>query len=135
MSNDTNIVMMSGTTGADAVLKYTQQNLPVLNFSFTCQEEYNGKKSYFWMDCVFFGKEAELISPVLKKGVKVIVQGKFQKNSYQGKDGLKKEKVQIVARTVNVCQNLISYEAPVTQKQVQHNQALMEEEENLDLPF
>ena len=48
---------------------------------------------------------------------------------------MKKEKIQLVARSVEVCQKPISYEAPVTQRQVQHNQALMEEEENLDLPF
>lgn len=130
-----NSVIMSGTSGADGVLRYTQQKLPVLNFSISSQGEYNGNKISIWMDCVYFGKEAETLAPLLKKGVRVVVQGRFQKNSFQGKDGLKKEKVQISAWSVEICQKPISYEAPVTQRQVQHNQALIEKEENLDLPF
>src|SRR3989344_626146 len=49
---------------------------------------------------VVFGKQAEIVSQYLKKGSSVLVEGRIQTRSWDGQDGVKKYKTEIVAERI-----------------------------------
>ena len=49
---------------------------------------------------VVFGKQAEIVSQYLKKGSSALVEGRIQTRSWDGQDGVKKYKTEIVAERV-----------------------------------
>ena len=49
-----------------------------------------------WHLCVGFGKVAELMNRLLKKGKKVAVQGKLEYRDYEDKDGVKRTMSEII---------------------------------------
>ncbi len=59
----------------------------------------NGAKqeSVDYHNIVVFGRQAETVSQYLKKGSSVLVEGRMQTRSWEGKDGEKKYRTEIVA--------------------------------------
>jgi single-strand DNA-binding protein len=49
---------------------------------------------------VVFGRQAETVSQYLKKGASILVEGRMQTRSWEGKDGEKKYRTEIVADRV-----------------------------------
>lgn len=49
---------------------------------------------------VVFGKQAEIVSQYLKKGSSALVEGRIQTRSWDGQDGVKKYKTEIVAERI-----------------------------------
>ncbi len=62
----------------------------------------NGAKqeSVDYHNIVVFGRQAETVSQYLKKGSSVLVEGRMQTRSWEGKDGEKKYRTEIVADRV-----------------------------------
>lgn len=65
-----------GNLGRDAELKRTDRT-EILNFSVGAK---TGRKDdeTIWFSCALFGKRAESLAPLLKKGKKVFVRGEFK---------------------------------------------------------
>lgn len=86
-----NKITLSGNLGADAELRYTKSVNPVVSFSLAVNERTpNGDGTWGeytnWPDCVMFGKRAEALAPLLRKGTKISLIGRIHTRSYQ-KDG------------------------------------------------
>ena len=85
-----NTIVIAGTLGADADLKYTANGDPVANFSVACRTGYDKKASKeksTWFRCTLFGKRAETLSPMLLKGGKVTVSGQIEERKYTDNEG------------------------------------------------
>ncbi len=100
-----NKVMLIGNLGKDPEMKYTANGKAVTTFSIACGRVYTGtdgerKEETDWFDVVAWEKLAELCSQFLQKGRKAYVEGRLQTRSWEGQDGVKRYRTEVVAQTV-----------------------------------
>lgn len=95
MANDIQLTIVGNLT-ADPELRYTQNGLPVLNFTVAQTPRSFDKAKNEWVDgeavflrCSLWRDPAENAANTLTKGMRVIVTGKFRVRSYE-KDGQKR---------------------------------------------
>jgi len=96
-----NIAIIIGNLGRDAELKFTQSNVPVVNFSVATTESWKGSDDEWqekteWHKVVIWRQEKW---GELKKGESVYVSGKMETRSWE-KDGQKHYVTEIKAKKV-----------------------------------
>jgi len=101
MSN-LNKVLLIGRLGADPELRYTAGNIPVATFNIATSESYKDKsgtkqEKTEWHRIVAWSKLAEIAGEYLKKGRLVYIEGKIRTNEFEGRDGVKRKTIEIVA--------------------------------------
>jgi single-strand DNA-binding protein len=87
-----NIILLCGRFTGDAKITYAQNgdNMAIAHFTLACDrkgKKEEGKQSADFINCVAFGKTAEVIEKYTGKGSKVMVRGHWQSSSYKNKDG------------------------------------------------
>jgi single-strand DNA-binding protein len=101
MSSDINRVIITGRLGADPEVRVTQTGTPVLNLRIASTRKWFDKttnaekEDTAWMSAVCFGKRAEALSKILQKGERVMIEGSLRTSSYDDKDGVKRNRVEI----------------------------------------
>ena len=82
---------LKGNLGKDPEVRYTTNtNTKVATLSLaTYRPNPKDKDKPFtdWFNCVAWGDEADIIESQLKKGMQVILTGRFQTRNYDDKDG------------------------------------------------
>jgi single-strand DNA-binding protein len=105
MSEGLNRVMLLGNLGADPELRATQSGTMVLHMRLATTEMYFDKdkvkqKRTDWHSVTVFGKRAEALGKILKKGETIFVEGCLQTSSYDDRDGNKRYKTEVIANNV-----------------------------------
>ncbi len=105
MAEGLNRVTLMGNLGQDPELRYTQGGQAVLNIRLATTESYLDrdrvrKERTDWHNVVIWGKRAEGLSKVLRKGSSILVEGSLRTSSYEGRDGQKRWKTEVNARNV-----------------------------------
>ncbi|MDP9237722.1 MAG: single-stranded DNA-binding protein [Chloroflexota bacterium] len=100
-----NKVMLIGNLGKDPEMKYTANGKAVTTFTIACNRTYNAadgerREETDWFDIVAWDKLAEQCSQFLQKGRKAYVEGRLQRRSWDGQDGQKHYRTEVVANTV-----------------------------------
>ena len=99
-----NKTILIGKLGQDPELKFTPSGSAVCQFSMATSEKYtkDGQKQEKteWHNIVIWGKIAEVCNQYLKKGSKVMIEGKIQTRTWDDKDGKKCYKTEINASQV-----------------------------------
>jgi len=95
-----NTITVIGNVGRDPELRYANSGTAVLKFSVADTIGRDDNKKTTWHDITVFGEMAENVGSALSKGQRVIIMGKLQKSKYTGRDGVEKEKAEIVADDV-----------------------------------
>lgn len=100
--NDINKVQLLGNITRDPDLKYTPSGTAVLNFSVATSRSY--KSGDEWKEQVEFTnvvlwRNAESAASRIRKGTRVLVDGRLQTQSWE-KDGVKKYRTEVVADNV-----------------------------------
>lgn len=105
MAGSLNKVMIIGNLGRDPELRYTQRGTAVCNFTVAVNRpgrtDENGQKAEDeteWFSVVAWDKLAETCSQFLQKGRKVYVEGRLQTRSWEGPDGQKRSRVEVLAQ-------------------------------------
>jgi single-strand DNA-binding protein len=106
MAGSLNKVMIIGNLGRDPELRYTQRGTPVCNFTVAVNrpgrtDEATGQRSEDeteWFAVVAWDKLAETCSQFLAKGRKVYIEGRLQTRSWEGQDGQKRSRVEVLAQ-------------------------------------
>ncbi len=99
-----NKVIMLGNLTRDPELRYTPNGAPVAKFRLATnqrirmQEEWKDEVCY--IDVVTFGKQAENVAEYLSVGNLALVEGRLHWREWEGRDGLRRSKYDIVASTV-----------------------------------
>lgn len=93
--------LLLGRIGKDGELRYIGSGKAVLNFSMATSEQYKNdagtkQESTVWHSVVVWGKVAEAVAPMCKKGVPVLVKGRTNNRSYNTKDGAKRYVTEVV---------------------------------------
>lgn len=91
---------LSGNVGRDAVLRDTKSG-KVLSFSVAHTSPF-GEKKTTWYDVSVWGKRAESLEPLIKKGTAVVLRGESGPDSYTDKSGDEKFKMTFRANDVQI---------------------------------
>lgn len=97
-----NTITISGNVGRDPELKYSASGTAVVKFSVADTTGKDDNKKTVWHDVVVFKEQAEHVAASVKKGSRVIVTGRLDKSEYTGKDGVKKQRVEVIADDVSI---------------------------------
>jgi len=101
-----------GNLGRDPEMRYTPSGKPVTDFSVAVNRQYTGANGQAVKDVVWFkvstwGKQAETCNQYLKKGAKVLVEGRLDYDpktggpkTWEGQDGTYHTGFGLVAQTV-----------------------------------
>lgn len=103
MSEGLNSVMLFGNIGAEPELRQTSGGA-VLKLRLATTETYvdrdkERKKRTDWHSVIMFGKRAEALGNMLRKGERIFVEGSLRTSSYE-KDGAKVWKTEVVASNI-----------------------------------
>jgi single-strand DNA-binding protein len=106
MALSINRATLVGNAGKDAEIRYTGAGAAVATFSVATTENWTDKASgqkkerTEWHNIVAWNWLAEYCGENVKKGKKVLVEGRIQTRSYDDKEGVKKYVTEIEAATV-----------------------------------
>ena len=102
-----NKVMIIGNVGGDPEMRFTPSGHPVTSFSVATNRMINTqqgepKKETEWFNVVAWDKLAEQSNQLLGKGKLVYVEGRLQTRSWDGQDGQKHYKTEVIANRVSL---------------------------------
>lgn len=100
-----NKVFILGNLTRDPEMKSLPSGIAVTNFSVATNrvwKDKEGKKqeSAEFHNVVVFNRQAEIVAQYLKKGSSVLVEGRIQTRSWDGDDGQKRYRTEIIADRV-----------------------------------
>ena len=96
-----NRVVISGNLTRDPELRSTTSGFTILNIGVAVNDRKRNQQTGEWedyanfIDCVLFGARADYLSRVLRKGMKVVIEGKLRYSSWE-KDGVRRSKIEVI---------------------------------------
>ena len=98
--------IITGNLTRDPELRTTPNGASVCSFSVAVNRVYkdsNGeqKEDVSFIDCSAWGRLAEMINQYAKKGSGVLVSGRLDQRSFEGKDGVRRSRTEIVVEDFN----------------------------------
>mgnify|MGYP001181838413 CR=1 FL=1 len=95
-----------GNLGKDCELKYTAGGTPkgefVVAVSRSFKKGNDWQEETEWFNVVLWGDDAERLSESLLKGQPVYVEGRMQTRNWDGNDGVKHYRTELVANSVHL---------------------------------
>ena len=98
-----NRVQILGRLTKDVEVKYTPSQKVVCSFTLAVDRPFlnqEGKREADFIPVVVWGKAAELCGNSLAKGHRILVEGRLQIRSYDGKDGNRHWVTEVIANSV-----------------------------------
>jgi single-strand DNA-binding protein len=100
-----NKVMLIGNVGTDPEMRYTANGSAVTTFRIACNRNFSGpdgerREETEWFNIVTWNKLAETCSQFLQKGRRAYVEGRLQTRSWEGQDGQRRYRTEVIAQTV-----------------------------------
>ncbi len=100
-----NKVMIIGNLGSEPEMRFTPNGNPVTSFRVATNRVYNTgegerKTETEWFSVVTWNKLAESCNQYLSKGKLVYVEGRLHTSTWEGQDGQKHYRTEIIANTV-----------------------------------
>jgi len=97
-----NKAIIIGRLGADPELRYTADGIPVATFNVATTEQRRDKNGNRqdkteWHRVVAWRRLGEIAAEYLKKGRLVYIEGRIQSREFEGRDGVKRRNVEIIA--------------------------------------
>ena len=105
MPGGLNKVMIIGNVGRDPVLRYTPGGQAVASFSVAASRRWRTPENEVrdeteWFTVVAWDELAETCNQLITKGRKVYVDGRLQTRSWEGQDGQKRYRTEVIASTM-----------------------------------
>lgn len=104
MADGLNLVQLIGNLGKDPEMRYTANGTAVASFSLAVGRSFGSgedrREKTEWFNIVVWNKLAEVVAQHLEKGRKVYVQGRLENRSWDGPDGQKRYRTEVVAGEV-----------------------------------
>ncbi|MBI2506592.1 MAG: single-stranded DNA-binding protein [Candidatus Colwellbacteria bacterium] len=102
-----NKVFVAGRLTADPELRTTPGGAHVISFSVATNRVWTDrnnqrKEETEFHNIVAWGRQAEVVSQFLKKGSLILIEGRLQTRSWEGKDGQTRRTTEIVAERVQL---------------------------------
>ncbi len=149
---DINKVMLIGNLTRDPEIRTTANGQTVASFAVACNRSWNDAQgvrqdAVEYIDIVAWGKLAEIVGQIYKKGRRTYVEGRLQTRSWDGQDGIKRYKTEVIASELllqdsqrasgeSASEVVRNPETPVAAGDVSTSPAGKDEEINIeDIPF
>lgn len=104
--SDINKVIFSGRVTRDSELRTTPNGTSVTDVSVVSNRIWNKngerQEEATFVDVTIWGKQAETLSSMLTKGRHIMVEGRMKLNSWETPEGVKRNKLTVVAESVNL---------------------------------
>lgn len=103
-----NRAQVLGNLTKDPDMRFTPNGQAVANFTVATNRKWKGRdgapdgEATEYHDIVVWGKQAEAVVPMLKKGAPAFVEGRLQTRNWEGQDGVKRYKTEIIADNIIV---------------------------------
>ena len=129
-----NRVILLGNLTWDVELKYSQSGTAIAKFGLATNKKFKNsatneiKEETMYIDITVFGKSAEVANLYLRKGKKILVEGRLVFEQWFDSSGQKRSKHSIVAESIKF---LDKFEENTNQVSQQQSQVLDDE----DIPF
>jgi len=99
-----NKIQIIGNLGQSPEMRFTPSGSPVTTFSVACNREYTQdgekKQETEWFNVVTWNKQAESCNQYLSKGSLVYVEGRLHTRPWDGQDGQKHYRTEVIASQV-----------------------------------
>ena len=102
-----NKIILAGNLTRDVEVKYTPASLAIGNTGIAVNRKFKSKmgeskEEVLFVDLAFFGRTAEIANQYLKKGSKVLVEGKLKLDQWTDKSGQKRSKHSITVESMQM---------------------------------
>jgi single-strand DNA-binding protein len=96
-----NKVLLMGNLTRDPQLRYTPNQQPVCDFGLAINRKWKGADGQMhedvcFVDCTAWARQAETLSKYVTKGQPLFVEGRLQYRTWDGPDGKKRSKLDVV---------------------------------------
>lgn len=95
-----NLFVAGGNIGRDCEVRVTPAGKHIATFPLPVKQGYGEHEKTSWVQCKLFGGQAEKLPLYLLKGVKVVVQGEFVLEEWEGKDGQKRQTPTVIVNSL-----------------------------------
>ena len=100
-----NKIMIIGNVGTDPEMRFTPNGSPVTSFRMATSRTYTSpegerKQETEWFTVTAWNKLAESCNQFLTKGRRAYVEGRLRTRTWEGQDGQKRTRVEIMAERV-----------------------------------
>lgn len=101
-----NRVVVSGNLTRDPEMRSSQSGTNILTFGMAVNDRRRNPQTQEWedyanfLDCVMFGNRTDYMYRTLRKGTKVVVEGKLRYSSWE-RDGQRRSKIEIVVDDID----------------------------------
>lgn len=96
-----NMVIMQGRLVKDPELKATTSGKDVCTFAIAVQNGKDSKVDFF--NVIAFSKTGELVKKYFRKGALILIRGTGHIDTFEAKDGSKRQAFKIIADAVEFC--------------------------------
>jgi single-strand DNA-binding protein len=102
-----NKIILAGNLTRDVEVKYTSSSLAIGNTGIAVNKKFKNKmgenkEEVLFVDLTFFGRTAEIANQYLKKGSKVLVEGKLKLDQWTDTSGQKRSKHSITVESMQM---------------------------------
>lgn len=98
-----NKVIMMGRLTKDPETRYTADQKAVASFTLAV-EKLDKERTADFFDCTAWGKTAELVQKYWKKGMKALITGRLENQSWTTKEGQKRTATKINVNEIEFCE-------------------------------
>jgi len=139
-----NKVILVGNLTRDIELRYTQAGAGIANASIATSRKFtqNGEKKeeVCFVDITFFGRSSEIANQYLRKGSKILVEGRLKFDQWVDQNGQKRSKHSVIVETMQMLdskgdnQGGGNYTAPQGQNQQSQAPAQQQQAQSYQAP-
>lgn len=135
-----NKVMIIGNVGGDPEMRFTPSGHPVTSFGVATNWMYTTpegerKQETEWFNVVAWNRLAEQCNQFLNKGRLVYVEGRLRSRSWEGQDGQKHHRTEVVANRVTFLDRQAAASLPEEKVEEKVDEAGSGELNPEDIPF
>lgn len=143
-----NKIILVGNLTRDVELRYAQSGTAIVSTAIATSRKFtsNGEKKeeVCFVDITFFGRSAEVANQYLKKGSKILIEGRLNFEQWNDQQGQKRSKHSVVVETMQMLdsksandtnvvtnqQQQQAYQSPQTQYQDANGRPMTEQHYN-----
>ncbi len=102
-----NKIILAGNLTRDVEIKYTSGGMAIATVGLASNRKFKSqtgeqKEEVLFVDVTFFGRQAEIVNQYLRKGSRVLVDGRLKLDQWTAQDGSKRSKHSVTAESMTM---------------------------------
>jgi single-strand DNA-binding protein len=102
-----NKIILAGNLTRDIEIKYTSGGMAIATVGLASNRKFKSqtgeqKEEVLFVDVTFFGRQAEIVNQYLRKGSRILVDGRLKLDQWTAQDGSKRSKHSITAESMTM---------------------------------